>query len=304
MRSAELGTTAAPVGLASLAARAGAVLLVLLAPSVGAPLSAQNDSDREDWIQLFNGKDLDGWTAKIAGYEPGVDFGDTFRVREGRLVVAYDQYDAFGDRFGHLFYKDTFSYYRIAIEYRFVGAQAKGGPAWAVRNSGVMLHGQRPETMVKDQDFPISIEAQFLGGDGTAERPTANLCTPGTHVVMAGKLFTPHCVHSTSKTYHGEQWVRVEIEVLGSERITHYVEGEQVLQYEKPQVGGGNVDNYDPAVKKDGTLLAEGTISLQSESHPIEFRTVELLNLKGCRDPKAKNFKRYYLAGDNALCEY
>jgi hypothetical protein len=96
----------------------------------------------------------------------------------------------------------------------------------------------------------------------------------------------------------------VEIEVLGSERITHVVEGERVLQYEKPQIGGGNVTNYDPAVKKDGTLLTEGTISLQSESHPIEFRKVELLNLKGCKDPKAQNFKTYYVAADEAACKY
>jgi hypothetical protein len=281
-----------------------AALVVALLALLFSPLVAQDDPGRREWVQLFNGKDLDGWTAKITGYEAGENFGDTFRVQDGKLVVSYDQYDAFDDRFGHLFYKDSFSYYRIAIEYRFVGEQVKGGPDWAVRNSGVMLHGQRPETMPKDQDFPISIEAQFLGGSGTGERTTANLCTPGTHVEMKGKLFTPHCVTSTSKTYHGEQWVRVEIEVLGSERITHFVEGQQVLQYEKPQIGGGNVDNYDPAVKKDGTLLTEGTISLQSESHPIEFRKVELLNLKGCKDPKAKNFKGDFAVDDRASCRY
>jgi hypothetical protein len=172
---------------------AAVVALALLSPS----LFAQNAADRQDWIRLFNGTNLDGWTPKITGYEAGENFGDTFRVRDGKLVVSYDQYDAFGDRFGHLFYEDTFSYYRIAIEYRFVGEQAKGGPDWAVRNSGVMLHGQRPETMPRDQDFPISIEAQFLGGAGSGERTTANLCTPGTHVEMNGELFTTHCVNST-----------------------------------------------------------------------------------------------------------
>ena len=67
--------------------------------------------------------------------------------------------------------------------------------------------------------------------------------------------------------------------VLGSDSVEHFVNGKSVLKYEKPQIGGGNVSNHDAAVKKDGMLLNEGWISLQSESHPIEFRKVELMNL-------------------------
>jgi hypothetical protein len=269
-------------------------------PSVPAHVAA----DGRDWVQLFNGKDLDGWTPKIAGHELGDNYGNTFRVRDGLLAVSYDQYTTFDDRFGHLFYRGTYSYYRIAVEYRFVGEQARGGPAWALRNSGIMVHGQRPETIRRNQDFPISIEVQLLGGGGTGERTTANLCTPGTNVVINGALFTTHCLNSQSKTYRGEQWVRVEAEVLGAGRITHFVNGEPVLSYEQPQVGGGNVINYDPAVKKDGALLTEGSISLQSESHPVEFRKVELLNLAGCMDPKAKNYRAYFVKADGSSCTY
>jgi Domain of Unknown Function (DUF1080) len=268
------------------------------------PLLARAAPDGMDWIQLFNGKDLDGWTAKIAGHELGDNFGNTFRVRDGLLAVSYDQYASFDDRFGHLFYRGTYSHYRIAVEYRFIGEQARGGPAWALRNSGIMVHGQRPETMRRDQDFPISIEVQLLGGGGTGDRTTANLCTPGTNVVIDGALFTTHCLNSQSKTYHGEQWVRVEAEVLGPGRITHFVNGEPVLRYESAQFGGGNVTNHDPAVKKDGALLTEGSISLQSESHPVEFRKVELLNLVGCMDRKAKNYRPYFLKADAASCQY
>lgn len=275
----------------------------LLSVLAGACFAAPNP-DKEEWIKLFNGKNLDGWTPKITGYETGVNFGNTFRVEHGVLKVSYDQYDKFANRFGHLFYKDPFSYYRLVIEYRFVGEQAKEGPGWAIRNSGVMLHGQPAQTMKRDQDFPISIEVQFLGGNGKDKRTTANLCTPGTNVVRDGKLFTPHCVSSTSQTYHGEQWVRVEVEVLGDETIKHIIDGQTVLSYEQPQIGGGTVTNYDPAVKKDGMLLKEGSISLQSESHPIEFRKVELLNLKGCTDKKAKNYKSYFLKADNTSCKY
>lgn len=260
--------------------------------------------DKKEWQQLFNGKDLAGWTPKIRGYNFGDNFGNTFRVENGVLKVSYDKYDDFAEKFGHLFYKDKFSFYVLGVEYRFVGQQAPKGPGWAIRNSGAMLHGQAPETMGKDQDFPISIEAQFLGGNGTDPRTTANLCTPGTNVVRDGKLFTPHCVNSTSKTYHGEQWVRSDLKVWGGERIEHWVEGEKVIEYEKPQVGGGNVSGHDPDVKKDGSILTEGTISLQSESHPIEFRKVELLNLSGCVDPLAKNYKAYFVHADNKQCKY
>ena len=265
---------------------------------------AKNDPDKKDWVQLFNGKDLKDWKVKIRGYALGDNFGNTFRVENGVMKVGYEKYDKFNDRFGHLFYKQKFSHYIIAAEYRFTGEQATGGPNWATRNSGIMLHCQSPESMGKDQDFPISIEAQLLGGLGKGPRTTANLCTPGTNVEIDGKLFTTHCLNSKSKTYDGDQWVRAEILVDGDKQIKHMVNGETVLTYDKPQIGGGSVSGHDPAVKKDGMLLGEGYISLQSESHPVEFRKVELLNLVGCMDAKATNFKSYYLKADNSKCQY
>lgn len=271
------------------------VLILLLASG----LLAQT---QKDWIRLFNGKNLKGWTPKITGHPVGDNFKNTFRVVDGYLTVSYDGYDAFASQFGHLFYKDKFSYYRLVIEYRFIGDQAKEGPSWATRNSGAMLHGQPVETMQLKQDFPISIEAQFLGGLGKGPRSTANLCTPGTNVERDGKLFTPHCVNSTSKTFDGDQWVRAELIVHGSEYIEHVVNGESVLKYQHPQIGGGNVSNFDAAVKTDGKLLEEGTISLQSESHPVQFRKVELLNLAGCKDPKSKRFRPWIVKDVPGAC--
>jgi hypothetical protein len=237
------------------------------------------DPSSGSWISLFNGKDLEGWTPKIRGYAAGENFGNTFHVEDGLIKVGYPGYEKFDGKFGHLFYKTPFSHYRLKIEYRFVGDQCKGGPAWAFKNSGVMIHGQSPESMKKDQDFPVSIEVQFLGGTGRAERSTGNLCTPGTNVVMDGKLITQHCTNSTSKTYNGDQWVTVEVEAHGNGTIKHIVNGETVLVYEKPQL-----DDRDPdaraLIKNGDKMLTGGTISLQSESHPIEFRKVEILPLK------------------------
>ena len=97
---------------------------------------------------------------------------------------------------------------------------------------------------------------------------------------MRDKLITQHCTDSRSKTYHGDEWVTVEVEVHGNGVIKHIVDGETVLEYEKAQL-----DDRDPDGRrliKDGEkMLHEGYISLQSESHPIEFRKVEILPLKG-----------------------
>jgi len=267
-------------------------------------MACSKKKEEKEWIPLFNGKDLNDWNIKIAGHDLNENFGNTFRIDSGKLVVRYDQYDSFRYQYGHIFYKQKFSYYLLAVEYRFVGDQATGGEGWATRNSGAMLHAQSPESMMRDQDFPISIEAQFLGGLGTGERPTANLCTPGTNVFMADTLFTPHCINSRSKTYDGDQWVHAEFLVLGDSLIRHMVNGDTVLEYTKPQIGDGVVHNFDPKIKIDGTPITEGFIALQSESHPIEFRKVELLELKGCKDPKAKNYKSYYVKDDRGSCAY
>lgn len=233
----------------------------------------------QPWRPLFNGRDLDGWTPKIRGEKFGDNYGDTFRVEDGVLKVVYDpeKYPTFGNKFGHLFYKEPFSRYRLRIEYRFTGEQCAGGEGWALRNSGVMIHGEDPAAMPIDKDFPASIEVQFLGGPPTGERTTANLCTPGTHVVMDGKLFTPHCTSSKSKTYRGDQWVTVEIEVDGNAKIRHIIDGETVLEYEQPQLDPKDARAKEALAAKHGDKqLSGGTISLQSESHPVEFRKVEI----------------------------
>jgi hypothetical protein len=259
----------------------------------------------EEWIQLFNGRDLGGWTPKLSHHEPGDNFGDTFRVEDGLLKVRYDRYpDGFKTRFGHLFYAQPYSYYRLRIEYRFVGQQAAQGPgAWADRNSGIMFHSQPPQTMTKEQDFPISIEAQLLGGlsDGKA-RPTANMCSPGTEVVYNGTLYPKHCLDSAAMTYDGDQWVQMELVVLGDALITHSVNGAKVLEYSLPQIGGGVVANFDPQAKRDGELLTGGYIALQSESGPLDVRKIELLNLSGCMDRKNAAYRPYFVHSDPASC--
>ena len=224
---------------------------------------------KEEWIQLFNGKDLEGWTPKFRGHELGVNYKNTFRVEKGVLRISYDQYERWQNDFGHLFHKTEFSHYILRVEYRFVGKQVKGAPGWAYRNNGLMLHGQTAQSMGKGQNAPNSIEVQLLGGrpDGKGKRPNLNLCTPGTQVVYKGKLDKRHVINSGSETYYGDQWVTVEVEVRGSEVIRHKIDGKVVMEYTSPQLDSGK-------------LLEKGTISIQAESHPTEFRKIELKVLK------------------------
>ena len=240
------------------------------------------------WVNLFNGKDLKDWTVKIAKHEVGENYANTFRVENGVMKVGYEGYTTFDQQYGHIFFKKPYSAYLLKVQYRFIGEQAKGGEGWALRNSGAMLHSQNPKTMLKNQDFPISIEAQILGGDGKNERHTSNVCTPGTTVYMNNKLMTQHCIDSKSKTYAGDQWVTVEFLVLADSLIEHTIDNQVVLSYTKPQIGGGSVSNFDPKVKQDGKALTEGYIALQSESHPIEFKSVKLFDLAPYMKDKAK----------------
>ncbi len=252
--------------------RLGALVAIVVVMAGSACAPAPSD----EWISLFNGRDLTGWTPKITGSDLGVDPWETFRVQDGLLTVSYERYDDFGGRFGHLFYEEPFSHYQLRVEYRLIGTQVPDAPDWAFKNSGVMFHAQSPESMLRDQDFPISLEAQLLGGNGVDERPTANLCTPGTHVEMHGALVEDHCISSTSPTYHTEEWVTLDLLVLGDSFIAHVMAGDTVMSYARPVIGGGVVNGFDESVKQDGMPLTGGYIALQSESHPIQFRQVLL----------------------------
>ncbi len=258
-------------------------------------ISAQDGTGGKDWIQLFNGRDINDWVVKIHHHETGDNFGQTFRVENNAIKVSYDQYEQFNDRFGHLYYKTPFSYYHLVVEYRFCGEWRKDAPSYTILNSGVMYHSQDPHSMPKEQDWPISVEMQFLAGlnDGKP-RPTGNMCSPGTHIVYKSQLDTRHCIESGSRTFGRDEWVRAELIVLGDSSVTHIINGDTVLKYTHPQVGGAVVNRFDPAQKNDGQLLSKGFIALQSEGQPVEFRKVELLDLEPHRHAPSKYYLQYF----------
>lgn len=281
--------------------------VVLMSPLiVGCDVKKEvrTEADEEVWEQLFNGKDLTGWEIKIKDHELGDNYKNTFRVTDGLLRADYSEYDSFRNEFGHLIHEKKYAYYKLKGEYLLEDIRINGTPDWAYGNNGFMLHSQSASSMGLTQGFPISLEMQLLAGIQQGERPNGNLCTPGTHVNLADTLFTTHCINSTSKTYPLGQWVSVEAVVLGDSIIHHIIEGDTVISYGKPIIGGDYAEGAKPEIKVDGQPITEGHIAIQAEGHPIAFRKIELLNLCGCMDTKAKNYKSYYLKKDNSTCVY
>jgi glucose/arabinose dehydrogenase len=304
-----------PVLTAAWAARAmspdlaRAVGIMRLESAYAEPLAALRNAPSAppamDWVPLFNGKDLSNWDIKFTGSPVGVNYRNTFRVQNGMLQVRYDDWPDFSGEFGHIFTRQSYSNYIVAVEYRFVGEQVRGagaGNSWAIRNNGIMVHAQSAASMGLKQDFPISLEVQLLGGLGRGTRTNGNLCTPGTHVVMNGKLITTHCINANSITYDGDQWVRVEAMVLGDSVLKHIVNGDTVMTYSKPQMGGGAANNTNPGVLVEGQPLAAGHIALQAETAPIEFRKVEIVNLEGCMTKGDANYRPYFVKSLPAAC--
>jgi hypothetical protein len=282
----------------------GLIALSGFAASAATAASAASAAEDSAWIQLFNGKDLNDWDIKIRHQNLNVDPKHTFKVVGGNLFVDYSEYANFdGEPYGHMGYKlRPFSHYLLRGEYQFLtGKQVNGGPGWAKENNGFMLHSQSMASMGKDQDFPISLEAQLLGpqnGSGTM-----NLCTPGTNYHdMNGKLITDHCTNATPNTRKpAPEWTTVSALVLGDSVIKHMVGKDTVFRFTKPVTGGGNVSgNTVPIV--ENKPLTEGYIVIQGESAPVLFRRIELLNLVGCMDKSKPAYRSYFVKNDAAAC--
>lgn len=284
--------------------------------SCGQPQEKQAPAaSEEEWVSMFNGRDLEGWEIKIKDHPLGENYRETFRVEDSMIRVSYANYDKFDNQFGHLYSSQPYSYYKLRMQYRFVGDHLADAPDWADRNSGVMLHSQSARSVELHQSFPVSLEFQFLCGNESDSVPTGNVCTPGTYLTHDGVVFKNHIYNSSSPTYLKNEWVTIEADVYGDSLIRHMVNGDTVLTYTQTRIGEGFVSpgNYwgwagimDSLlwIRKADTPLAEGYIALQAESQPVDFRRIEILNLVGCMDTRAKNYKKYYVKADNSQCRY
>ncbi len=269
----------------------------------------------EEWTPLFNGKDLTGWDIKITKQPLNDNYKNTFVVEDSMLRVVYDRYEKFDGRYGHIYTQTPYSFYKLRFQYRITGKHLPDAAIWTDRNSGIMVHSQSAKSMELNQDFPVSLEMQFLADTGKNNRHTGNICTPGTQVHIADSLNLDHCLNSDSKFYNVDEWVSGMMEVYGDSLVRHIIEGDTVLTYTKPIIGGGfvgggfgwafgHITDSMVWINKANTPLAEGHIALQAESQPVDFRRIELLNLVGCMDPKSKSYKPYYIKNDESKCAY
>jgi len=290
------------------------LLIILVCQSCNSN-KGKKEINKEDWESLFNGKDLTGWDIKIKDHTLNENYKNTFRIEDSMIRVVYSDYEKFSNQFGHLYTQKPYSYYKLKLQYRFVGDHLADAPEWADRNSGVMLHSQSAQSVNLNQNFPVSLEFQFLCGNGKDTVPTGSVCTPGTFITYEGKPFLGHIMNSNSKTYLKNEWISAEAEVYGDSLIRHIINGDTVLTYTRPMIGEGFVSNANSWtwagitdsliwINKANTPLKEGHIALQAESQPIDFRRIEIIDLVGCTDPKAKNYKTYYIRSDNSQCKY
>jgi hypothetical protein len=268
--------------------RTAAVLAAILLSGACAPKpKVMVSAPQGAWVALFNGRDLNGWTVKIAGHDVGDNYRDTFRVADGLLQVSYKQYERFDDRFGSLFYNQPFSHYWIRAEYRMSGDLARGAPRWAFKNSGIQLHCQAPQTMRKAQQFPVAVEFDLVGGRVIGSRPTGDVCQSGTHVLIDGQPLRQMCSTLSDITIRDDQWVTVLAEVDADRRVRQIVNGALIVEYTNLTLDDSNADarRLDPAGR--GRTVASGYISIQSNGYPIEFRKIEILSLDEATAPAA-----------------
>ena len=248
-------------------------ILLVLCFSAAYGQTANEDSD---WISLFNGHNLDGWTVKIAGHPINENIHNTFYVEDGMLKVSYSGYEKFDMQFGHIFTNLAYSDYILRLDYKILGSGLPDAPDWTNLNSGVMIHAQSPQSMRIEQGFPVSIEAQFLSEGATAGTQTGNAVTPGTHVVMDGKLSTKHINDSDSELFPLDSWVTFEVEVHGNREIIHRVNGKEVIRYAQPQLDDADIDAKRLLAMGANRQLSRGFIALQAEGQPIWFRNIQL----------------------------
>ena len=97
--------------------------------------------------------------------------------------------------------------------------------------------------------------------------------------MMNDVMVTEHCINSTSETFYGEEWIDLEVLVHRDSLITHMINGKEVIRYTTPTLGGEHTPDSEKWKSREGESLKEGYISLQSESHPVEFRNIMLLEL-------------------------
>jgi hypothetical protein len=227
--------------------RTGLVLLLVLAAA--APARA------EDFRDLFNGKDLDGWV--VDGPKKDRQGHPIWSVRDGRIV-------GLGKAYGFLRYdREQFGDFVLRVEYRF----PEPGTARQQNNSGLGIRTGRFDPKRTRQTRPsyAAYEVQLLDDAG---RP------PSVH--GTGSLYR-YLAPTANPVRPSPEWNVVEVECVGP-RIRVTVNGRQVLDADQNAIP--DLKNKPAGAPAPKEKPLRGYVCVQSHTGKVEFRKVQVREIR------------------------
>jgi hypothetical protein len=264
-------------------------ILVLLSSSsssfaerVSNPTPAAAD---ERWIQLFNGKDLKGWSTFLQKQNKNEDPSKVFQVQNGAIHVYGNRSAGTVVPAGYLASDAEFANYHLRLEYKW-GAKKFAPRDKQRRDAGLLYHVTAPDVI-----WPRCIECQIQENDtgdcftvrGTqlsASIEMENIETPGGFKLLprykpedrGGKQQTvgeggiARIVKSSIHERDG--WNMVELIIRGCDDTVHIVNGHTVFN-------GSDLRQLN-AKNKSWEPLTHGRIALQAEFAEVFYRNVEI----------------------------
>jgi hypothetical protein len=210
------------------------LIFILLAVSPGFSAHPGKDGGKEKkTIKLFNEKDLNNWVFFLK--DNSVDPASVFKAEKGHVHIT-------GNPFGYMRTKESYSDYRLHVEWRWPGEPT---------NSGVFVHAQQPDAI-----WLKCIECQLMAGNAGDF-----VCMSGTDMKeRTDKSSVIVKKRSESSEKAPGKWNIMEVVCRGN-TIEVYING--VLQNRGTEV-----------------TVSSGSICLQSEGKDIEFRNVYLKSLE------------------------
>jgi len=237
----------------------------------------------DGWVNLFNGKDLTGWTPLIHLSKVGVNTDSTFRpdLENNGIRVSYDKLTgSFGGdqcKCGLLYYNKPLTNYRIRVTYRFFDPTVSNAPSWGKNNSGLMIFGIDPTKVTGDPIYPPIIEIQILGTPSGGGSTNANECemrqfvnptVTATHTGTCGNNKDSKAPGSGKTAPAAGVWTTLEadVHITGDTKVYQWPDTTNaVLIMSKPMYGT--------------QAVTSGYLAIQSEGQPIVFKDILLKEL-------------------------
>jgi len=241
--------------------------------------SAYADNDGEGWTELFNGKDLKGWTACLGrdGDENSQKTDEIFSVRDGVIHIYQGAEVGSKQSSANLYHESTWSSFRLQVEYRWLDRK------FQPRNRG---RSRRRHPFPRPHRAGEGLAAIARDADGRWEnrlpiclgRPLCHRQHPLRLALRRGEI---RCGRThghargrggrNPRRRHGE-WNLAEVVVHGSEKAEFYLNGKllNVIRNMKFEDADGE---WKP--------LEKGHISIHAEWAELEYRAIRIKEIEG-----------------------